>query len=122
MKGVATLLLCVALFGLAGCGIQGKWTLQSVTPESARQDLRFGDITLKDDKTYEAVAKYDGKTETSTGKYVFDSANHKLTFTPDQKGQPVRTYDAQLIDMGERLKVETAYKGKIVTAYMKRMK
>ena len=122
MKGAAVALICVAVFGLTGCGIQGKWTLQVVKPESARQDLRFGDITLKGNGTYEAVAKYDGKTETSTGKYTFDSAKHKLTFMPDKQGQPERMYDAWLIDMGDRLRVETEYKGKKVAAYMKRMR
>jgi hypothetical protein len=103
---------------LSGCGMNGKWTLESIDPESARGHFKLATVELKSDGTYVADSDYDGKTQTSTGKYTYDKETKKLTFTPDQ-GE-ARTYDAELVQMCSKMRVKTASEHGDVVAIMKR--
>ncbi|MFQ5807011.1 MAG: lipocalin family protein [Phycisphaerae bacterium] len=108
--------LSAGLLVLTGCGVAGKWTLVSITPEEARGHYALVNVTLDDDGTYAATAEKEGETVTSTGQYTFD--NNKLTFTSaDGK---TRSYDAKLVWLGARMKVKTTTQDEEVTAIMKR--
>ncbi len=112
------MLAALATAGLlvTGCGVNGKWTLDSVTPDSAKGHFRLAAVTLNSDGSYVAESEYEGKKETSTGKYEYKDG--KLTFMPDKGEQ--RSYDAELIDMGTHLRVKTASEHGDVVAVMKR--
>ena len=110
------MIACVALAGLTGCGINGKWKLDSIDPASARGHFRLAAVTLNSDGTYVAESEYDGKKETSHGKYEYK--DDTLTFKPE-KGES-RTYHAELIKMCSQMRVKSASEHGDVVAIMKR--
>lgn len=117
MKRVS--LACVlglGLLSLLGCGMNGKWTLHSIDPESARGHFRLAAVTLNSDGSYVAESEYEGKKETSTGKYEYK--DDTLTFMPE-RGES-RSYDAELINLGTQMRVKTASEHGDVVAIMKR--
>ncbi|MCG3127651.1 MAG: hypothetical protein CHACPFDD_02518 [Phycisphaerae bacterium] len=116
MRTLACGLMAACLVALTGCGITGTWRTNTVEPSSAREKFELGSVTLNSDHTYVAEAQYSGKTAKREGTWTFDHG--KLTFKG--KDGHERTYNAELIDMGSRLRVETESHGSKVVAIMKR--
>jgi len=114
--GIRLAVLATGLAMLAGCGVTGQWTLDSITPEDARGNYAFASVTLNDDGTYTATSMQGGERSISTGTYTYD--DETLTFmTASGK---TRTYDARTTSLGSKLQVKTMVKGEEVTAVMKR--
>ena len=117
MRLASTLLVPLALLAVAGCGVQGKWTLESVEPETARDIVTFAKFTLNKDGTFTAEATEGGETVAASGTYEF--ADNKLTFTMEDGRK--RTYDTDLKCPGNTLHIKSATKdGEEVTAIMRR--
>jgi hypothetical protein len=110
-------LLCV-LAALTGCGgVTGKWTMQSINPETEKEHFNLQCMCLMDDGTFMACATVKDKTEKLTGTYEFDQKAEKLTFK--EKGGKTYTYSAKLVGLGGEMKVWGGEKGKEWTAMMK---
>lgn len=117
-RAVVGMLMGAALIALSGCGINGTWRLDEFEPESARGHFRLSEVTLRDDHTYTAVSDYEATKRESHGTYTFEGG--KLMFVPDEPGGEVRTYEAELSDLGGRLTVRDELRGAPVVAVMKR--
>jgi len=116
MQITRAIVAATLLFLLSGC-VAGKWKLESVTPESAKA-YTVADFTLHSDGTYTAVVDRGQGPMPADGAYSYE--NGKLTFTPSEGGTP-RTYDAELIVLGHKLRMIAAGpKGETVTAIMVR--
>jgi hypothetical protein len=112
------LLLAGVVLALTGCGVSGRWTMQSVKPEGMEKEFSLKCMCLMDDGTFQACAKEGTEMKMLKGTYKYDSNAHTLTFTsPDGKA---RTYNAQVQCPGGEMKVWGAEKGKEWTAMMKR--
>ncbi len=113
----ALLLACVVAF-LTGCGgVTGKWTLQSIKPESETARFNLQWMCLMDDGSYMAAAQEEGKSASLSGAYTYDAKTKLLTFKTDGKE---RAYHADLLCPGGKLKVTPAEAGETWTATMKR--
>ncbi len=110
-------LLCLAV-ALSGCGITGRWTMQSLDPESAKKDLQLCCITLNADGTYQTCTHEGSQTKQIQGTYKYDASSKTLTLSPAQ-GQP-QTYKAEPVELGCKLKIWDGEKGKEWVAMMKR--
>jgi hypothetical protein len=109
----------LSLIFAAGCSVNGTWKLDAVDPKEAEPHYAFGQFTLNADGTYDADMKSAHGTEKSVGTFTFQ--NGKLTIDPDD-GEP-RTYDAELLEMGDKLRViGTAPDGAKITATMHRVR
>jgi hypothetical protein len=118
MKTVAkTLLLSCVLVVVTGCGIQGRWTLQSITPESEKAHFNLQCMCLMSDGSYMAAAQEEGKSTCLKGTYTYDGKTKLLTFKTDSKE---RAYHADLMCPGSKMKVTPAEAGESWTATMKR--
>jgi hypothetical protein len=112
------LLLAGVVLALTGCGVSGRWTMQSVKPEGMEKEFSLKCMCLMDDGTFQACAKEGAEMKMLKGTYKYDANAHTLTFTsPDGKA---RTYNAQVQCPGGEMKVWGAEKGKEWTAMMKR--
>jgi hypothetical protein len=111
----ALLLSCVVAI-LSGCGVTGKWTLQSIKPESEKARFNLQCMCLMSDGSYMAAAQEEGKSECLKGTYTYDAKTKLLTFKTDGKE---RAYHAQLMCPGTTLKVTPAEAGETWTATMK---
>ncbi len=111
------LLLAWVVLSLTGCaGVTGHWTLESFKPETEKGNFQMGMMCLTKDGGYVAAATEGGKTEKMTGTYKYDAKTHALTFV--MEGGKERTYTAQVLCPGDKLKVTEA--GKDWVAMMKR--
>lgn len=81
---------CVVLMMAAGCasGVAGTWKMAPDQPAGA---MTFGSMTLAEDGTFTAEAKYGNETRVMSGQYEF--TGDRLTF--DSNGEH-RVYDADL--------------------------
>ena len=111
------LLLSGVLFALTGCGVTGRWSLQSIKPETAAEHFHLKCMCLMDDGTFAACASVKGKMEQLSGTYTFDQKAEKLTFK--EKDGKTYAYDAELAGCGSEMKVSSSEKGKEWTAVMK---
>lgn len=114
---VKALLLSCAVAVLTGCGVQGKWTLQSIQPESEKARFNLQWMCLMDDGSYMAAAQEEGKSACLGGTYTYDGKTKTLTFKTDGKE---RAYHADLVCPGGKMKVTPAEGGESWTATMKR--
>lgn len=106
-----------AVLLVTGCADHtGKWVLDTIDPPDARGQYQFANITLNKDGTYWAEREVGGKMEKNTGTYTFE--NGTLAFK-NAAGKTI-TYDAQMMDMNNKMKVMAETHGKKVTAVMKR--
>lgn len=119
MKKVLTgLFLTGVVLALTGCGVSGRWTMKSMTPETMDKAFALKCMCLMDDGTYQACAKEGAEMKMLKGTYKYDANAKTLTFTSaDGKA---RTYSAQVQCPGGEMKVWGAEKGKEWTAVMKR--
>jgi hypothetical protein len=117
MKG---LFLSALLVVLTGCGISGKWTLQSVTPDTAKGQCPIKALCLNDDGTYVACTQAPGQDKGACGKgtYSYDKGTKVLAFKADD-GKEFK-YTANLMCPGGEMKITGGEKGKEWTAVMKR--
>ena len=115
---VKGLFLSAVLVALTGCGINGKWTLQSVTPETAKAHCPIQAICLMEDGTYQSCAMMGDKCTMEKGTYTFDQGAKTLIFKTSD-GKEIK-YTAELTACGGELKVTGTDKGKEWTATMKR--
>jgi hypothetical protein len=111
----ALLLSCVVAI-LTGCGVTGKWTLQSVKPESEKAPFNLQWMCLMDDGSYMAAAQEEGKSTCLSGTYTYDGKTKLLTLKTDGKE---RAYHAKLGCPGTVLKITPAEAGETWTATMK---
>lgn len=109
-------MLAAFLLTLTGCGIQGKWKFQTVTPEDARGQFQLGDVTFHTDGSYETIADYGSGATAGRGKYIYH--DDKLTLTTGD-GKTLE-YDAEMEAMSSRLRVKKVMHGKEVVATFKR--
>ena len=79
---------------LTGCGVTGRWTLQSIKPEAAAEHFHLKAMCLMDDGTFRACASVKDKMECLSGTYEFDQKAEKLTFK--EKDGKTFTYNAKL--------------------------
>ena len=114
---VKTLLLSCVLVVVTGCGVNGKWTLQSITPEAERARFNLQWMCLMDDGSYMAAAQEEGKSTCLAGTYTYDGKSKLLTFRTNGKE---RAYHADLMCPGGKMKVTSAEAGETWTATMKR--
>jgi hypothetical protein len=111
------LLLSIAVVTLTGCGnVAGRWTLDTIKPEEARESYPLSSLTLHGDGTYVATMPRGDELVTSQGRYEFE--NGQLCFENTEGEQ--RTYDARLVALGTKMEVKTEVDGQEVTAVMKR--
>lgn len=111
-------LLLAGAVWLVGCGVAGRWRLHTFEPESARGDFDLTELTLRSDGTYALAARCGGQERQSTGAYAFEGG--RLTLRPAGDGAPQRVYEAELTDLGSRLKVRTERAGAPIVAVLKR--
>ncbi len=108
------LLLSTLLVALTGCASwSGKWTFQSIKPESAREAFHLDGMCLMNDGTYKAWAA----DKTFTGTWKHDQAAKTLTFVTEGKE---RVYNAKLLCPGCRMKLWGQMNNQEWTAVMKR--
>ncbi len=101
----------LALGVLAGCGINGKWSLAQVDPTAARRDVKYESLSLQKDGTFYAEAKGDVAKSTS-GTYTYEDS----TLTLVSHTGEVDTYDADL--NGNELYLTSFWNGqKLKTTY-----
>jgi len=105
------------LAGLTGCGVTGHWRMHSIEPEAAKQHFQIHWMTLNADGTYKACGMEGGQHRLLTGTYTYDAKAKMLTFTTDGK---TRSYHAEVVGMGDELKVTGGETGKEWTAVMKK--
>ncbi len=117
MKG---LFLSAVLVALTGCGINGKWTVQSVTPDTAKGQCPIKALCLNEDGTYVACTQAPGSDKCVCGKgtYTYDKGTKTLAFKSDD-GKEFK-YAAHLQCPGGEMKITGGDKGKEWTAVMKR--
>jgi hypothetical protein len=114
LKGL--FLSCVVL-ALTGCGVTGKWTMQSIEPESAKAHFNLQKMCLMDDGTYMACVKEGDQCKCLKGNYTYDASAKTLTFRDDGKE---RQYHAEVTGCcGSQMKISGGEKGKEWTAMMK---
>jgi hypothetical protein len=112
------LLLAGVVLALTGCGVSGRWTMESVKPEGMEKEFALKCMCLMDDGTFQACAKEGAEMKMMKGTYKYDANAKTLTFTsPDGKA---RTYNAEVVALGGEMKVWGAEKGKEWTAMMKK--
>lgn len=111
------LFLSCVLVALTGCGVTGRWTLQSINPETEKEHFNLQCMCLMEDGTFMACATVKDKMEKLTGTYEFDQKAEKLTFK--EKDGKTYTYSAKLVGLGGEMKVWGSEKGKEWTAMMK---
>ena len=118
MKSIARALLGTGLLALlTGCGVTGHWRIHSIEPEAAKQHFQIHWMTLSDDGTYKACGMEGGQHKLLTGTYTYDAKEKVLTFKTDGK---TRSYHAEVVGMGDELKVTGGQKGKEWCAIMKK--
>jgi hypothetical protein len=111
------LFLTCALAALTGCGVTGKWTMQSINPDSAKAHFNLKCMCLMDDGTYAACTDEAGQMKCLNGTYKYDADTKTLTFTTDGKD---RQYHAEVAGCcGSEMKITGGEKGKEWTAVMK---
>ena len=112
-------LLSVAFVVLTGCtSVTGRWTLDTIDPEGAREAFPLSSVTLHDDGTYVATMPRGEKMVSSQGEYTFEKS--KLHFVNERGDE--RTYTAKLVALGSKMEVHSEMDGEPVTAVMKRSK
>ena len=100
MSRIARLsLLGFVLLSVAGCAVQGKWSLSSVEPSAARRDFQYEVLTLENDGSFYAEAR-EGATKTTSGTYRYENGVLSLR---EHNGQE-RAYDAQVTSDQMKLK------------------
>jgi hypothetical protein len=125
------------VFAASGCSVVGKWELASVDPTAALRDLEYQAFTLQKDGSFygeaerSEVAAFTMHSEgnfraeaqeekkgisTESGVYRYDDGT--LTLTPHE-GKEV-TYQARLIDGGNKLEVKKTWKDRTVKAIFNR--
>jgi hypothetical protein len=119
---------CILLVLFSGCGLPGRWETESFKPELAREDFVFlgtdagglgfkrTNITFYEDGRYDAEIYYGTELYRSSGDW--ERYNSKLTFV-DMSGKPY-TYDIELKDFDNKLRLITPIKGTDVILTMKR--
>ena len=112
------LLLSCVLVAVTGCGVTGKWTMKSLSPESEKEHFNLQALCLMDDGTYMACAKEGEQCKCLKGTYQYDAKAKTLTFKTDSKE---RSYHAEVGCCGGQMKVTPAEKGEEWTALMKRV-
>lgn len=115
---LAGMFLSCAVLALTGCGVSGRWTMQSIKPEGMDKEFSLKCMCLMDDGTYQACAKEGAEMKMLKGTYKYDANAKTLTFT-SAEGK-ARTYNAQVQCPGGEMKIWGAEKGKEWTAMMKR--
>ena len=92
------LLLAGVVLALTGCGVSGRWTMESVKPEGMEKEFALKCMCLMDDGTFQACAKEGAEMKMMKGTYKYDANAKTLTFTsPDGKA---RTYNAEVVALG----------------------
>jgi hypothetical protein len=126
------------VFGATGCSVVGKWQLSTIDPTAAMRDFEYHAFTLQKDGTFygeaertevadfsvqagEGAFRAEGQHElkgimTTSGVYRYDERT--LTLTPHE-GKQV-TYEARLIDSGNKLELEKIWKDRKVKAIFQR--
>jgi hypothetical protein len=112
---VKGLLLSCVLATLTGCGVTGRWTMQSVKPESAKEHFNLQTLCLMDDGSYMACAQEKGQNKCLKGTYTYDAKTKLLAFKTDGKE---RSYHAEVGCPGQ-MKITPTEKGEEWTAIMK---
>jgi hypothetical protein len=73
MKRVLSGGALAGLVWLAGCAVDGKWSLTSVEPSAARRDFQYEVLTLEKDGSFYAEAREGtGETRTTSGTYRYE--------------------------------------------------
>jgi hypothetical protein len=78
MKRTMKLANAVLLVLLAGCSVEGKWTLTEVDPTAARRDFEYESLTLQEDGTFYAESRGPTGIETSSGTYTHENGTLNL--------------------------------------------
>jgi hypothetical protein len=108
------LLSCVVAL-LTGCGVTGKWTLQSIKPESEKAHFDLQCMCLMSDGSFRAAAEEEGKSKCLSGTYTYDGKTKLLTFKTDGKE---RAYHAEVSCPGT-MKVTPTVAGESWSATLK---
>ena len=110
--------LSVALMVLTGCsGVSGMWVMDSIEPESAKDQFPMSALCLHKDGTYAATMACGTK---FTGTYTYDADAKQLAFKGDTGKECV--YKACLCKKTDKLFVESTDETKGWVAAMKRGK
>ncbi len=73
MRTVAkSLLLAVLFLSLTGCGVTGRWELQSIKPETARAHFNLESMCLMKDGTFKSWARENGQEKVMTGTWKYE--------------------------------------------------
>jgi len=113
------LILGLAVVALTGCtSAVGHWKMESITPETAKKDFQFCMMCLSKDGQYMACAMAGDEPKKMTGTYKYDASAKTLTFTGSDGKE--RAYQAEVTNLGCKMKVSSEAKGKEWTAVMKK--
>ncbi|MCB9854485.1 MAG: lipocalin family protein [Phycisphaerales bacterium] len=96
---------------LAGCSVEGKWSLADVEPTAARRDFEFESLTLQEDGTFYAESRGPNGVETSSGTYTFGDDTLNLEAHSGER----HTYNTKFITAG-RLQLQGFWNGRRVYA------
>jgi hypothetical protein len=100
---------------LSGCAVTGKWDLAAVEPTAARRDFKYEVLTLQKDGTFYAEAR-EPVTMTTSGTYRFEKGVLSLA----EHNGARHTYDAQLLDGGQRLALKEPWQDRVLVASFER--
>lgn len=102
---------------LGGCGIAGQWELTTVDPNAARRDVDYQTMELKKDGSFYAESKEQGAIKTTSGTYTYK--DDVLSLKPHDR--ETRTFDAKLMDSGNKLHLEQFWENqKVKMDYQRR--
>lgn len=111
MRGMMKFMGVGVLAVLAGCSVEGKWSLAEVEPTAARRDFEFESLTLQDDGTFYAESKGPNGVETTSGTYTYDDNTLDLVAHSGER----HTYNARFIT-ATRLELQGFWNGRKVYA------
>jgi hypothetical protein len=111
-------LALAALLVMTGCGINGKWSLSTVSPTAARRDFEFQSLTLQRDGTFYAEAlEPGGEIGTRSGTYTYKDGTLQLVAHDGES----YTYDAKLRGAND-LELKRGWDGRTLEAELVRRK
>ena len=106
--------LIAGFTSLAGCGVQGKWTLADVEPTAATRDVQYHNLTLQKDGSFYAEAK-EASIDSTSGTYTYEDG---VLCLKEQDGER-HTYDAKLVSATD-MRLESFWQGQKLKLKYKR--
>jgi hypothetical protein len=113
MRQLLRLSIIGSLLALAGCSVQGKWSLASVEPSAARRDFQYEVLNLEKDGSFYAEAR-EGATRTTSGTYRYENGVLALR---EHDGEE-HTYNADV--SADQMKLKQPWQDRQLVAHFER--